>query len=120
MKETIQRYKNILEEMQTSFPKNQYLSYTHLTWMLDEISKGEMPWPKACRWLGYVQGILTYMGFINVSEERDITREFLPALDTELENKLADWLIHLIEGDTHLMNEIDEWLMPHDKRRGIL
>lgn len=47
----------------------------HLMWMLEAVRDSEtMPDTKKHRWLGFVQGVLSYQGLINVDEERDITR----------------------------------------------
>lgn len=55
---------------------------SHLLWMCHECLKhigcaGEdHRWTidKYSRWLGFIQGVLAEKGFINVNEERDVTR----------------------------------------------
>ena len=47
----------------------------HLLWMLDQIqSNNEMSLTKKHRWLGYIQGVLVMKGEINVTDEREYTR----------------------------------------------
>lgn len=46
----------------------------HLAWMLEEILLEYMTETKANRWLGYIQGVMACKGYINVSEERNRTR----------------------------------------------
>jgi len=48
--------------------------WNHLSWMLDQIPSLEFG--KACRWLGFVQGILIGQGLTTVEAERDFTRPF--------------------------------------------
>ena len=47
----------------------------HLLWMLQQIrfnkSQSET---KKHRWLGFIQGVMTAKGYINVLEERELTR----------------------------------------------
>ena len=47
----------------------------HLLWMLHELTNNtEQSETKKHRWLGYIQGIMTVKGYINVLEERELTR----------------------------------------------
>ena len=47
----------------------------HLLWMLHELTNNtEQSETKKHRWLGYVQGVMTVKGYINVLEERELTR----------------------------------------------
>ena len=50
----------------------------HLIWMLTELlCNEEQSYSKKHRWLGYIQGVMTAKGYINVLEERELTRSFL-------------------------------------------
>lgn len=50
----------------------------HLLWMLHELTNNtEQSETKKHRWLGYIQGIMTIKGYINVLEERELTRNIL-------------------------------------------
>lgn len=49
-------------------------SESHLVWMLKQITMEYMPRTKANRWLGFIQGVLTVKGYINVQDERSRTR----------------------------------------------
>lgn len=51
------------------------LENSHLHWMLLEIIGTEMSDTKANRWLGFVQGIMTSKGYLDVQDERNRTRE---------------------------------------------
>ena len=47
----------------------------HLLWMLNQLlSNKSQSETKKHRWLGYIQGIMTVKGYINVLEERELTR----------------------------------------------
>jgi hypothetical protein len=41
----------------------------------------ELPVPKLCRWLGYIQGVLIERGYTTVEAERDWTRPLFRPLD---------------------------------------
>lgn len=50
----------------------------HLIWMLTELlCNEEQSYSKKHRWLGYVQGVMTMKGYINVLNERELTRPIL-------------------------------------------
>ena len=50
----------------------------HLLWMLQQICFNKhQSETKKHRWLGYVQGIMISKGYINVLEERELTRPYL-------------------------------------------
>jgi hypothetical protein len=53
----------------------------HLTWMCIRALENLNVWPedKLSRWLGYVQGVLTVRGVIDVQEEREISRPLFHA-----------------------------------------
>ena len=73
------RYKDKIEEIDPSaFPNYDKCGRDHLlnlcTEAMDRLYNNTMPYGKACRWLGFVQGILCSMGKISVDEERDFTR----------------------------------------------
>lgn len=51
------------------------LQLDHLYWMLEELGHDDMSETKKHRWLGYVQGVMTVFGMIDVQEERNYTRE---------------------------------------------
>ena len=47
----------------------------HLLWMLNQLlTNTKQSDTKKHRWLGYIQGIMTVKGYINVLEERELTR----------------------------------------------
>jgi hypothetical protein len=54
------------------------VSCEHLHWMLNECLANVTVWPedKTSRWIGYVQGVSTFRGFISTKAERDRTRPF--------------------------------------------
>jgi hypothetical protein len=75
--EIIDRYDTLLDK-HTGLgicEHNPGTSLHHLRWMLWML-RGDMESGKANRWLGFIQGVLTVEGYINVSEERDFTRPF--------------------------------------------
>jgi|GEM_PF-4558486 len=75
--EIIDRYIKMIEEAISESPNDdQYTSYSHLIWMLNEIKTGEMQYGKSNRWLGFVQGIIIERGLTTINEERDFTRPF--------------------------------------------
>lgn len=50
----------------------------HLLWMLHELLVNEsQSITKKHRWIGYIQGVLIMKGYIDVSSERDATRNIL-------------------------------------------
>lgn len=50
----------------------------HLLWMLYQIKFNvDQSLTKKHRWLGFIQGIMTSRGYINVNEERNLTRDIL-------------------------------------------
>lgn len=85
MNEIIERYKQLLmQEMHSSGfyaileikpLEGDETNDIHLLWMLDEILiNPSQSLTKKHRWLGYIQGIMTIKGYINVLEERELTR----------------------------------------------
>ncbi len=54
---------------------------SHLTWMCDTALERLEDWPedKLSRWLGYIQGVLTARGIIDVNEEREVSRPLFHA-----------------------------------------
>ena len=56
----------------------QETSNLHLMWMLQELlDNEEQSLTKKHRWMGCVQGIMIAKGYINVPEERELTRDIL-------------------------------------------
>lgn len=53
----------------------------HLIWMCETARTNLGSWPidKVSRWLGYVQGCLTFVRLIDVGEERDFSRPLFHA-----------------------------------------
>ena len=67
----LDRYPKVEVKCQSEHP----MSAPHLLWMLNEIETSDtMSTTKKHRWLGYVQGVMTALGWITVQEERDFTR----------------------------------------------
>ena len=67
------QYDQLLE--QSTLPDKKYQSKEHLQWMLDQVRTDKtQSITKKHRWLGYVQGIMTAHGIIDVDIERDSTR----------------------------------------------
>lgn len=67
------QYDRLLER--ATLPDKKYQSKEHLQWMLVQIRTDKtQSITKKHRWLGYVQGILTSHGIIDVDIERDSTR----------------------------------------------
>ena len=67
------RYISILEENEFGTDTH---SSEHLIKMCLCIKENANKWPvdKSNRWLGYIQGVLTVYGFLDVAEERSFTR----------------------------------------------
>lgn len=68
-----QRYFDLLNCEPFENSKNP-LSNNHLAWMLSKLSDEDMSETKKHRWLGFIQGCMTFLGFIKVDSEREITR----------------------------------------------
>lgn len=68
-----QRYFDLLDSIPIE-NSSEPLSKSHLSWMLVKLSD-DMSETKKHRWLGYIQGCMTFYGLINVNEERDATRQ---------------------------------------------
>lgn len=50
---------------------------SHLYWMLNELLYNkEQSTTKKHRWLGFIQGVMAVKGYIEVNEERDLTRPY--------------------------------------------
>jgi hypothetical protein len=58
-------------------------SYPHLRWMLGQLSLGRFPEGKACRWLGFIQGIMIERGLTTVQTERDFTRPYFTQIEKQ-------------------------------------
>ncbi|ATS94025.1 hypothetical protein P13BB106kb_p041 [Pectobacterium phage DU_PP_V] len=77
--EIINRYIGVLKEnsiflQPTPSPDYPFLE-EHLYWMLLELlDNPEQSLTKKHRWLGFVQGVMAYKGYLDVQEERDLTR----------------------------------------------
>ena len=71
------RYREILEDRGGIDDKLGKLSNTNLLWMTDELLSNEsIPYDKASRWIGFIQGCMAMKGYIDVDEERDFSREY--------------------------------------------
>lgn len=51
-------------------------SLRHLRWLCDTAIENSPRWPldKVARWLGFVQGVMSVRGLLDVNEERDYSR----------------------------------------------
>ena len=71
--ELLARYRQLLADKPSLTGAS--MSSGHIAWMLYELEHNqEMSLTKKHRWLGYVQGVLTVAGYIEVDSERDLTR----------------------------------------------
>lgn len=54
---------------------------SHLLWMCASAQEHASEWPidKLSRWLGFIQGVMTFQGLLNVEEERDFSRPLFHA-----------------------------------------
>jgi len=70
------RYISILENKINYNYKYEKSSPIHLIKMCNKIIEVSEKWPddKSSRWLGYIQGVMTVNGFINVDDEREYSR----------------------------------------------
>lgn len=69
-----ERYIEMLKAQSPGDPGDQ-TSPGHLIRLCEEaIAKPELPFDKASRWLGFVQGVMTAKGLITVEEEREFSR----------------------------------------------
>lgn len=59
----------------------------HLLWMIDQIKAGGMSDTKACRWLGFIQGVLCARGAAMLDELKEINRAASAALSSGSERK---------------------------------
>ena len=76
-KDITDRYLSMIdEEHESSYQTQEYTTFSHLKWMLNEIASGEMDDGKANRWLGFVQGVLVMRNLTTVDEERNFTRPY--------------------------------------------
>ena len=72
--ELIDRYRDILGCPEFCDPEHPTMD-SHLVWMLNEIQyNNTQSITKKHRWLGYVQGVMTFKGYITVDDERNKTR----------------------------------------------
>lgn len=46
---------------------------SHLRWMVEEMSKGEMSGDKTMRWLGYIQGALVMCAMANLEDMKELS-----------------------------------------------
>ena len=80
-----QRYLNLINKSVEAFGEpvehvdRNKTSMSHLKWMCEHCLNTNMPIDKKSRWLGFIQGILTYNNYITVSEERDFSRPLFHA-----------------------------------------
>lgn len=71
--ELLQRYVSLLQRADAITGPN--YNTEHLIWMLNELASNTgMSLSKKHRWLGFIQGVMTVHGIINVASERDYTR----------------------------------------------
>lgn len=72
------RYYWLMADTIKPFPSATHCDKAHLMYLCKDatarIKNGEMPYGKACRWLGFIQGVLCVCGVLTVAEERDFTR----------------------------------------------
>jgi hypothetical protein len=62
-------------------PQEDETSFNHLRWMVDHCVENieKFPPDKTSRWIGFIQGVLTCKGALNVRHERDRTRPLFHA-----------------------------------------
>lgn len=75
--EIIDRYLNVLYEKGNldyicNIPGDETNDF-HLGWMLISLNQ-QSDFEKDQRWLGFIQGVMTMKGYINVHDEREFTR----------------------------------------------
>jgi hypothetical protein len=80
LKATCARYLELLDCTCDAPDPDGYATNRHLIKMLRELP--DLPYGKACRWLGFVQGVMYMRGFIDVDEERQQTRVTLRKADS--------------------------------------
>lgn len=70
------RYNKILQMSHTEdpFKDDPRMSRENIIWMCQTIKRDSLPYPKACRWIGFVQGVMASQGLIDVDKERDYSR----------------------------------------------
>lgn len=71
--EVIDRYLNMLSDIESKQEDEPGTSLSHLKWMLGELTK-DRPWGKQRGWLGFIQYGLIINGYTTVTQERDFTR----------------------------------------------
>ena len=68
---------HLLESIPTNIPNsNDYTSPSNLVWMMNTVMSSITSFPddKTGRWIGFVQGVLTCSGLLDVDSERDFSR----------------------------------------------
>lgn len=76
------RYEDKIKQNQANFNNlmlPEKCQYSHLLRLAHEAHSNALNYPtdKLHRWLGFIQGVLSVVGIINVDEERDFTRPLL-------------------------------------------
>lgn len=71
--EVIDRYLNMLSNVEARQEDEPGTGLHHLKWMLGELTK-DRPWGKQRGWLGFIQYGLVINGITTVTAERDFTR----------------------------------------------
>lgn len=71
------RYRTILKNKIGIDDKLGKTSNSNLLWMVNELLDNDsIPYDKANRWIGFIQGCMAMKGYIDVDEERDFSREY--------------------------------------------
>lgn len=73
--EIIDRYWNMLSDIEPKQEDEPGTSIPHIKWMISELRK-DKEIGKQNRWLGFIQYALIINGYTSVTEERNFTRPF--------------------------------------------
>lgn len=68
------RYKEMLEPVKGIDDNLNKNSNSNLYWMCTQIIEDELPDDKISRWIGFIQGVMSVKGYIDVDIERDLSR----------------------------------------------